>query len=140
MLLEFQFGKNGPWEDPRYVAAYLFLVGFLAVSRIPTFSSKGLHRSLIAQPKQRFLFGVCAVVVLAFLFYFPYLLFIGISLGYFASLPVSFRMYRRAVAKEKKETTTSKKVSNKQASPKPAKKREGASPKRGRSPAAKSKD
>ena len=79
-------------DETALILANTILVGGLMVSKVPTFSGKGLttiRRSMVL-PLMLFI-GFTAVM----LFTFPWVTLTAMSVGYYIALPISWWSYRR---------------------------------------------
>jgi CDP-diacylglycerol--serine O-phosphatidyltransferase len=85
-------GMPGLHELPLLVAAHCFLVAFLMISRIPTFSGKrmGLRIKRDMVLPILLLVGFTAAVILNY----PWIAFTALSMAYLALIPVSVLRYR----------------------------------------------
>ncbi len=90
MILSFQAGDE-IFRSPWVVSAFLFGVGGMLVSAVPTYSFKK-----VAIPRQRFLVTMLIVaLVIALLASVPWLCLTVILGLYMASMPMSYRAHRR---------------------------------------------
>ncbi len=90
-MIAIEFPTMAIWVAPALHAITLFLIGSLAVSRIPTFSFK---KSRIA-PNHLIPFFIGGAMALGFLFIEPWLTLSIISIGYLCLIPLSIRSFNR---------------------------------------------
>jgi len=80
-------------EFPLFIALYTLTMAFLLVSTIPTFSGKLMGERIRGELLLPILTAVAAVIGL--LVTYPYLTLTVVTLGYLATIPLSYRRYRR---------------------------------------------
>jgi CDP-diacylglycerol--serine O-phosphatidyltransferase len=85
----------GWWSEARYVAVYHVLVGACLVSKIPTFSSKLLKRSMFQPWRVRALVAFLGTAFFVGLYALPWHTLTCCFVAYIASWPVSFFAFRR---------------------------------------------
>lgn len=90
-MIGIEFPTMGIWGAPALNAFSLFLMGSLAISRIPTFSFK---KSKI-KPNHLVPFFIGGAMVLGFLFIEPWLTLSLISTGYLCLIPFSIRAFNQ---------------------------------------------
>jgi CDP-diacylglycerol--serine O-phosphatidyltransferase len=96
VLLPVYVGFLGVEPGTGYAAVatlYTMLVGLLMVSTLPTFSGKNVGQQV---PRKAVLpLMICAVIGVGILFSYPWFTLTVICLGYIATLPFSYALYRR---------------------------------------------
>jgi CDP-diacylglycerol--serine O-phosphatidyltransferase len=95
VYVEFVGAPHGLHTTP-IVIVYTLAIAILMVSRLPTWSSKLIGRRIRRDLVLPLL--VLVVLVVAFLASFPWQTMTVLSLAYLASLPLSWRAYRRRLA------------------------------------------
>ena len=94
MMARFEFGP-GFYENPIFVGAVMVFVAALMVSRVPTFSFKRLKVRPRAVLPVMIAVGLLIVLVIST----PWIAFLGLAVGYLATIPVSILYHRRLAAR-----------------------------------------
>lgn len=103
LVLSFQFGEDlGRWSSPEFVAFYTIGVALLLVSKLPTFSSKMMKRTMLKQHRMKFALGVIVSSFLYGIINAPWLTLIVIGVTYITSLPFSSLYFASLSRLEKK--------------------------------------
>eukprot|EP01117_Protostelium_nocturnum_P006430 TRINITY_DN2319_c0_g1_i1.p1 TRINITY_DN2319_c0_g1~~TRINITY_DN2319_c0_g1_i1.p1 ORF type:complete len:306 (+),score=111.67 TRINITY_DN2319_c0_g1_i1:112-1029(+) len=110
IIASFQFGdsfllngKNVRFDSPYLTLSIALIVGLLLVSRIPTYSSKMIHRRIFGKIGffKILLFVGAAIGILSFIVAKTWLFALGFYTFYVASFPFSFWHFKRRVAKQR---------------------------------------
>lgn len=104
LVLSFQFpaDSTGLWTRANAVAVYTLVVALLLVSKLPTFSSKMMKRTMLKQHRMKFALGVIVTSFLYGIVNAPWLTLIVIGVAYLASLPFSSAYFAALSRLEKK--------------------------------------
>ena len=97
-LINSFLGFNWGIDNPEIVAIYTGLVGLLMVSKIPTFSLKGLNLKVNRKFFLRFFVGFAVLVMLMINFLWQFLSVLGIL--YILGIPAAYLFYRKGRFKE----------------------------------------
>jgi len=122
MICTFQFGTNFGFHfgeqfillsNTQFTVPYTLVIAFFLISRLPTFSSKAINRTLLGKLNivKMFVVGVVSVVVIAFFLKFPWSFLIVSWTAYILSIPVSWATFHVLSRREDKEKTQAKKQS-----------------------------
>ena len=82
-------------------AVYLLAIAFLMVSSLPTWSGKQVGKRVSSRLVLPVMIGIVMLIVL--LFSYPWLFLTGSGVIYLATLPLSYRSYRKFAAADAKE-------------------------------------
>ena len=95
LVCSFYFGDSPYFTEPIYTAPYTLFVAFMLVSRIPTFSSKMVNKTLLG--KMTAIKSIGLLVVFLFVIYFiatnVWLSLIIITFSYICSFPLSYATF-----------------------------------------------
>jgi len=95
MICTFQFGNVAFFQDAKLVFPFSLFVSFMLISRVPTFSSKMVNRTLFGKIGivKGILFGLIIATILSLFAAFTWMFLIIITVTYMLSFPVSYAYF-----------------------------------------------
>jgi len=96
LIIELSDIKIRNIDSSPYIIAYTVIVGFLSVSRVPTFSLKGLKISRDFFSLAMLIAGFLTILLITY----PWVIIPGLLFCYLVSIPVSIYKYKRLMRQE----------------------------------------
>ncbi len=105
MICTFQFGHNAFFQDAKVVVPFSLFVSFMLISRVPTFSSKMINRTVFGKigVVKAILFGLTAAIILSLFAAFTWMFLITFAVSYVISFPISYAYFTVLSKRSEKE-------------------------------------